>query len=51
LALVVGADDNIIKTVVTRQHVPEIPANPNCTSGCDIATNTNSEAVKVSRGQ
>ncbi|MBV8455932.1 MAG: hypothetical protein JO122_04890 [Acetobacteraceae bacterium] len=51
LALVVGAAGNIIKTVVTRQHLSVIPGNPNCTSGCDLAPQISSEAVKVSRGE
>jgi hypothetical protein len=49
--LVVGADGNIIKTVTSRQHVPEIPGNPNCTNGCDLATQVGTEEVRVSRGE
>lgn len=48
-ALVVGADGNIIKTVTTRNHVQAIPGNPNCTDGCDLATQVGTEEVRVSR--
>jgi hypothetical protein len=51
LALVVGAEGNILKTITTRQHLPEIPGNPNCTSGCDLANNVGTEGVRVSRGE
>ncbi len=50
LAIVVGADGHSIKTVVTRQHVPVIPGNPNCTDGCDLAAQIQSEAVSVAGG-